>query len=151
MDYRKTIKMFDEDGETVICDFDIVLNRSMAVSVLKDYPVLVDVIFNGIQIEDGDSEDADSRSKMIKLVEQGKADKLFAVSDNMIPMLSNLFPKMLDAGEIRCGNRDEIIDFATEGMEYDDNFSEGMINFFMDALIQKGKVQPKRKMKISMK
>ena len=30
MDYRKTIKLYEEDGTTVMCDFDIVLNRSMA-------------------------------------------------------------------------------------------------------------------------
>ena len=37
MDYRKTIKLYEEDGTTVMCDFDIVLNRSMAVGALKGY------------------------------------------------------------------------------------------------------------------
>ena len=98
MDYRKTIKLYEEDGTTVMCDFDIVLNRSMAVGALKGYNNLVDVLFNGVGF---DVEDGDPSAVIMQLIEEGKADRMFALSDDMPDMLKNLFPKMLEAGEIR--------------------------------------------------
>jgi hypothetical protein len=148
MDYRKTIKLYEEDGKTVMCDFDIVLNRSMAVGALKGYPVLVDVLFNGLGF---DMKDGEPHENMImRLIEEGKADKLFALTDDMAPMLANLFPTMLDAGAIRVGDRDFIIELAKECLEYDEEFLKGIVSFFTTALHQSEKVAPKRKVKFSM-
>ena len=147
MDYRKTIKLYEEDGTTVMCDFDIVLNRSMAVGALKGYPLLVDVLFNGVGF---DVEDGEPREAVMKLIEEGKADRLFALSDDMTPMLTNLFPKMLDAGEIRVGEREFILELAEECLEFNEEFLKGITTFFMTALRQAGKETPKRKVKFTM-
>ncbi len=147
MDYRKTIKLYEEDGTKVMCDFDIVLNRSMAVGALKGYSTLVDVLFNGVNF---DIEDEDTSNAVMRLIEEGKADRLFALSDDMPDMLKNLFPKMLDAGEIRVGSRDDIIELAEECLEFNEEFLKGMTNFFMVALRQNEKVAPKRKVKFTM-
>ena len=147
MDYRKTIKLYEEDGTTVMCDFDIVLNRSMAVGALKGYPVLVDVLFNGVGF---DVEGEEPTNAIMKLIEEGKADRLFALSDDMTPMLTNLFPKMLDAGEIRVGEREFILELAEECLEYNEDFLKSVTAFFMMALSQKGKEVPKRKVKFTM-
>ena len=90
MDYRKTIKLYEEDGKTVMCDFDIVLNRSMAVKGLKGYTNLVDVLFNGVgfDVEDGEPSDV-----IMQLIEEGKADRLFPM---ICPIcLKICFPKCL--------------------------------------------------------
>ena len=147
MDYRKTIKLYEEDGKTVMCDFDIVLNRSMAVGALKGYSTLVDVLFNGVNF---DIEDEDPSNAVMKLIEEGKADRLFALSDDMPDMLKNLFPKMLDEGEIRVGSRDDILELAEECLEFNEEFLKGMTTFFMTALRQNEKVAPKRKVKFTM-
>ena len=147
MDYRKTIKLYEEDGTTVMCDFDIVLNRSMAVSALKGYPILVDVLFNGIGI---DIEGEEPHEAVMRLIEEGKADRMFAISDDMTPMLISLFPKMLNAGEIRVGDRDFILELVEECLEYNEEFLKGMTTFFMMALRQAGKAEPKRKVKFTM-
>lgn len=148
MDYRKTVKLYDEDGE-VMCDFDIVLNRAMAVNGLAGYPNLVDVMFNGTGI---DIEGKDRQQALMDIINEGKADKLFAMSDDFPSMLANLFPKMLDAGEIRVGEREEIIEIAEECLEYDEKFLEGIVNFFTVAFRQDGveKKAPKRKVKFTM-
>jgi hypothetical protein len=147
MDYRKTIKLYEEDGTTVMCDFDIVLNRGMAVVALRDYPTLLDVLFNGagFELEDGDPIEA-----MIKIIDEGNADKFFAISDDMPDMLKNLFPKMLDAGEIRVGSREDILELCEECLEYNEEFLKGMTTFFMMALRQNEKSAPKRKVKFTM-
>lgn len=147
MDYRKTIKLYEEDGTTVLCDFDIVLNRAMAVGALKGFPVLVDVLFNGMQL---DIEGEEPQDAIIKLIEEGKADKLFALTDEMIPMLVNLLPTMIDAGEIRIGERNEIVEIATECLEFNDDFLKGITEFFMAAFRQQEKGTPKRKVKFTM-
>ena len=147
MDYRKTIKLYEEDGTTVMCDFDIVLNRSMAVGALKGYSTLVDVLFNGV---DFDVEGEDTSNAVMRLIEEGKADRLFALSDDMPDMLKNLFPKMLDAGEIRVGSREEILELCEECLEYNEEFLKGMTTFFMMALRQNEKSAPKRKVKFTM-
>ena len=147
MDYRKTIKLYEEDGKTVMCDFDIVLNRSMAVGALKGYSTLVDVLFNGVNF---DIEDEDPSNAVMKLIEEGKADRLFALSDDMPDMLKNLFPKMLDEGEIRVGSRDDILELAEECLEFNEEFLKGMTTFFMMALRQNEKGTPKRKVKFTM-
>ena len=143
MDYRKTIKLYEEDGKTVMCDFDIVLNRAMAVGALKGYSTLVDVLFNGVNF---DIEDEDTSNAVMRLIEEGKADRLFALSDDMPDMLKNLFPKMLDAGEIRVGSREDIIELAEECLEFNEEFLKGMTTFFMMALRQNEKAKPKRKL-----
>lgn len=142
MDYRKTIKLYEEDGTTVMCDFDIVLNRSMAVGALKGYNSLVDVLFNGVGF---DAEDGEPSAVIMQLIEEGKADRLFALSDDMPEMLAKLFPKMLDAGEIRMGERDDIIEIGVSCLYYNDEFLKGMTTFFMTALRQAEREQPKRK------
>lgn len=147
MDYRKTIKLYEEDGTTVMCDFDIVLNRAMAVGALKGYPTLIDVMFNGVNF---DIEGEDTSNAVMRLIEEGKADRLFALSDDMPDMLKNLFPKMLDAGEIRVGSREDILELCEECLEYDEDFLKGMTTFFMMALHQKEKGTPKRKVKFTM-
>ena len=147
MDYRKTIKLYEEDGTTVMCDFDIVLNRSMAVGALKGYPTLVDVLFNGVGF---DVEGEEPTNAIMKLIEEGKADRLFALSDDMTPRLTNLFPKMLDAGEIRVGEREFILELADECLEFNEDFLKGITTFFMTALRQAGKAEPKRKVKFTM-
>ena len=147
MDYRKTIKLYEEDGTTVMCDFDIVLNRAMAVGALKGYSTLVDVLFNGVNF---DIEGEDTSNAVMRLIEEGKADRLFALSDDMPDMLKNLFPKMLDAGEIRVGSREDIIELAEECLEFNEEFLKGMTTFFMTALRQNEKVAPKRKVKFTM-
>ena len=147
MDYRKTIKLYEEDGTTVMCDFDIVLNRSMAVGALKGYPTLVDVLFNGVGI---DIEGEEPTNAIMKLIGEGKADRLFALSDDMTPMLTNLFPKMLEAGEIRVGEKEFILELAEECLEYNEEFLKGITAFFMMGLSQKGKEAPKRKVKFTM-
>lgn len=143
MDYRKTIKLYEEDGTTVMCDFDIVLNRSMAVVGLRDYPTLLDVLFNGagFGVEGEDPIDA-----MIKIIDEGNADKFFAISDDMPLMLKSLFPKMLDAGEIRVGEREDIIELCGECLEFNEEFLKGISTFFMTALRQNVKTEPKRKL-----
>ena len=149
MDYRKNIKLYEEDGKKVMCDFDIVLNRSMAVNGLKGYPNLVDVMFNGTGI---DIDGKDQQQALMDIINEGKADKLFAMSDDFPSMLANLFPKMLDVGEIRVGDRDEIIEIAEECLGYDEKFLEGIVNFFMVAFRQDGveKKAPKRRVKFTM-
>lgn len=147
MDYRKTIKLYEEDGTTVMCDFDIVLNRAMAVGALKGYSTLVDVLFNGVNF---DIEDEDTSNAVMRLIEEGKADRLFALSDDMPDMLKNLFPKMLDAGEIRVGSREDILELAEECLEFNEEFLKGITTFFMTALRQNEKVEPKRKVKFTM-
>ena len=147
MDYRKTIKLYEEDGNTVMCDFDIVLNRAMAVGALKGYSTLVDVLFNGVNF---DIEGEDTSNAVMRLIEEGKADRLFALSDDMPDMLKNLFPKMLDAGEIRVGSREDILELAEECLEFNEDFLKGMTTFFMMALRQNEKVNPKRKLKFTM-
>lgn len=148
MDYRKTIKLYEEDGKTVMCDFDIVLNRSMAVGALKGYPNLVDVIFNGVGL---DVEDAEPSNLMMQLITEGKADKLFAINDDMPEVICNLFPQMLDAGTIRVGCREEILEIATAFIfgskdEEENKFLTGLTTFFMTALRQNEKVKPKIKL-----
>ena len=147
MDYRKTIKLYEEDGTTVMCDFDIVLNRAMAVGALKGYSTLVDVLFNGVNF---DVEGEDTSNAVMRLIEEGKADRLFALSDDMPDMLKNLFPKMLEAGEIRVGSREDIVELAEECLEYNEEFLKGMTTFFMMALRQNEKGTPKRKVKFTM-
>ena len=147
MDYRKTIKLYEEDGTTVMCDFDIVLNRAMAVGALKGYSTLVDVLFNGVNF---DIEDEDTSNAVMRLIEEGKADRLFALSDDMPDMLKNLFPKMLEAGEIRVGSREDILELCEECLEYNEEFLKGMTTFFMMALRQNEKGTPKRKVKFTM-
>jgi hypothetical protein len=147
MDYRKTIKLYEEDGTTVMCDFDIVLNRSMAVGALKGYPTLIDVLFNGVGF---DVEDGEPSEVIMQLIEEGKADILFALSDDMPNMLKNLFPKMLDVGEIRVGGREDILELCEECLEYNKEFLKGMTTFFMMALRQNEKSAPKRKVKFTM-
>ena len=147
MDYRKTIKLYEEDGTTVMCDFDIVLNRAMAIGALKGYSTLVDVLFNGVNF---DMEGEDSSNAVMRLIEEGKADRLFAISDDMPDMLKNLFPKMLDAGAIRVGNREDILELAEECLEFNEEFLKGMTTFFMMALRQDEKARPKRKLKFTM-
>ena len=147
MDYRKTIKLYEEDGNKVMCDFDIVLNRSMAVGALKGYPMLVDVLFNGVGF---DVEDGEPHEAVMRLIEEGKADRLFALSDDMTPMLTTLFPKMLEAGEIRVGDREFILELAEECLEFNEEFLKGITTFFMTALRQSGKEAPKRKVKFTM-
>jgi hypothetical protein len=147
MDYRKTIKLYEEDGTTVMCDFDIVLNRSMAVGALKGYPTLIDVLFNGVGF---DVEDGEPSEVIMQLIEEGKADRLFALSDDMPNMLKNLFPKMIDAGEIRVGGRDDIIELCAECLEYNEDFLKSVTTFFMMALRQNEKAAPKRKVKFTM-
>ena len=147
MDYRKTIKLYEKDGTTVMCDFDIVLNRAMAIGALKGYSTLVDVLFNGVNF---DMEGEDSSNAVMRLIEEGKADRLFAVSDDMPDMLKNLFPKMLDAGAIRVGNREDILELAEECLEFNEEFLKGMTTFFMMALRQDEKARPKRKLKFTM-
>lgn len=147
MDYRKTIKLYEEDGTTVMCDFDIVLNRSMAVGALKGYSNLVDVLFNGVGF---DVEDGEPSEVIMQLIEEGKADRLFALSDDMPDMLKNLLPKMLDAGEIRVGDREFILELAEECLEFNDEFLKGITAFFMTALRQNAKELPKRKVKFTM-
>ena len=147
MDYRKTIKLYEEDGKTVMCDFDIVLNRSMAVGALKGYSNLVDVLFNGVNF---DIEDEDTSNAVMRLIEEGKADRLFALSDDMPDMLKNLFPKMLDAGEIRVGSRDDIIELAKDCLDFNEEFLKGMTTFFMTAFRQNEKSAHKRKVKFTM-
>ena len=147
MDYRKTIKLYEEDGTTVMCDFDIVLNRSMAVKGLQGYTNLVDVLFNGVGF---DVEDGEPSEVIMQLIEEGKADRLFALSDDMPDMLKNLFPKMLDAGEIRVGGRDDIIELCAECLEYNEDFLKSVTTFFMMALRQNEKAAPKRKVKFTM-
>ena len=142
MDYRKTIKLYEEDGTTVMCDFDIVLNRAMAVGALKGYNNLVDVLFNGVGF---DVEDGDPSAVIMQLIEEGKADRMFALSDDMPEMLAKIFPKMLDAGEIRIGERDDIIEIGVSCLYYNDEFLKGMTAFFMTALRQAEREQPKRK------
>ena len=147
MDYRKTIKLYEEDGTTVMCDFDIVLNRSMAVGALKGSPMLVDVLFNGVGF---DVEGGEPHEAVMRLIEEGKADRLLALSDDMPDMLKNLFPKMLEAGEIRVGSREDIIELAEECLEFNEEFLKGITTFFMMALLQSGKEAPKRKVKFTM-
>lgn len=147
MDYRKTIKLYEEDGTTVMCDFDIVLNRSMAVKGLQGYTNLVDVLFNGVGF---DVEDGEPSEVIMQLIEEGKADRLFALSDDMPDMLKNLFPNMLDAGEIRVGSREDILELCAECLEYNDEFLKGMTTFFMMALRQNEKAAPNRKVKFTM-
>lgn len=147
MDYRKTIKLYEEDGTTVMCDFDIVLNRAMAVGALKGYPNLVDVLFNGVGF---DVEDGEPHEAVTRLIKEGKADIMFALSDDMPDMLKNLFPNMLDAGEIRVGDRKDILELCEECLEYNEEFLKGMTTFFMMALCQNEKGTPKRKVKFTM-
>jgi hypothetical protein len=68
----------------------------------------------------------------------------------MPDMLKNLFPKMLDEGEIRVGSREGIIELAEECLEYNEDFLKGMTTFFMTALRQSEKEAPKRKVKFTM-
>jgi hypothetical protein len=145
MDYRKTIKLYEEDGTTVMCDFDIVLNRSMAVAALKGYPVLVDVLFNGVGF---DVEDGEPSEVIMKLIDEGKADRLFVLSEDMPDMLKNLFSKMLDAGEIRTGDRDYIVDICGALITDDEEgkFLKDITGFFMMALRQSGKEKLNRKL-----
>ena len=147
MDYRKTIKLYEEDGTTVMCDLDIVLNRSRAVGALKGYSNLVDVLFNGVGF---DVEDGEPSAVIMQLIEEGKADRMFALSDDMPDMLKNLFPKMLDAGEVRVGSREDILELCEECLEYNEEFLKGMTTFFMMALRQNEKSAPKRKVKFTM-
>ena len=147
IDYRKNIKLYEEDG-TVMCDFDIVLNRALAVSGLKGYHNLVDVMFNGTGV---DIDGKDHKEVLIDIVESGNAERLFAVSDDFPSMISDLFPKMLDAGEIRVGNREEIIEIVREYIAYDENIVKALQDFFMVALRQdEEKKAPKRKVKFAM-
>ena len=143
MDYRKTIKLYEEDGTTVMCDFDIVLNRSMAVGALKGYSNLVDVLFNGVGF---DVEDGEPSAVIMQLIEEGKADRLFALSDDMPDMLKNLFPKMLEAGEIRVGEREDIVELVNDFLEFNEEFLKGITTFFMTALRQSEKDKLKRKL-----
>ena len=149
MDYRKTIKLYEEDERTVLCDFDIVLNRAMAVGALRGYPTLVKVLFNGLGVDLADGEPQEN--VIMRLIEEGKAEELFAITDDMTPMLAKLFPKMLDAGEIREGNRDDIIELAVMCLECDEQFLKGITDFFMMALRQSGKdKKPFKKVKFKM-
>ena len=142
MDYRKTIKLYEEDGTTVMCDFDIVLNRSIAIGALKGYPTLIDVLFNGVGF---DVEDGEPSEVIMQLIEEGRADKLFALTDEMPPMLKGVFPKMLDAGEIRVGNKDDIVDLACVCIDDNADFLKALTDFFMMALRQDEKTVHKRK------
>ena len=65
-------------------------------------------------------------------------------------MLTTLFPKMLDAGEIRSGDRAFILELAEECLEFNEEFLKGITTFFMTALRQSGKEAPKRKVKFTM-
>jgi hypothetical protein len=114
----------------------------MAVGALKGYKNLVDVLFNGVGF---DVEDGEPSEVIMQLIEEGKADRLFALSDEMPEMLAKIFPKMLDAGEIRIGERDDIIEIGVSCLYYNEEFLKGMTTFFMTALRQAERDQPKRK------
>lgn len=156
MDYRKTIKLYEEDGKTVMCDFDIVLNRSMGLNALRSYPELVDAMFNGetkiekdikkqLGVEDEEPQVNESDSDIVKLFKSGKAEMLFAFTDYFPPLIADLFPAMLDNGEIRVGNREEILELVRECLVFDTDFMNGMIDFFTTACVRVEKRKNTRK------
>ena len=161
MDYRKSITFHDEDGVTVLCDFDIVLNRSMGVNALRSYPDLIDIMFNNYDIDDKEfyediandvkENDGKNRAKEIaKMFKSGKAEMLFAFNDYFPPMIEELFPAMLDKGAIRVGTKEEILSIVNECLIPDNDFMESMTDFFMDACTRRGNATPKKKVKFSM-
>lgn len=145
--YRKEIEFNDENGE-VLCKFNIVLNRAMAISALEKHPTLADVIFNGI----GGIGNKDDKMDVASLIKTGRASVLFTISDEMPELIKEMFPQMLNAGEILVGDKDEIIELVNDSLIYSDDFVAGLTDFFMVALTQKDETaKPKRKVTFKMK
>lgn len=144
--YRKEIELNDENGE-VLCKCSVVLNRAIAVSALEKHPDLADAIFNGTK----GLEKEDGKIDFAELIKKGQASKLFVISDEMPLLIREMFPKMLDEGEIEVGNKKEILELVDD-LVYDDDFVAGMTDFFMVALTQKGEERkPKRNVTFKMK
>lgn len=143
MDYRKTLCFYEEDNKTVMCKFDIVLNRAIALKGLKEFPNIADVIFGKKKIAKTDNEN------ILKDLEVEDIEALFEINDEMPEMLAYIFPLMLDNGSIEVGERESIIELVND-LVYDDDFAKAMTDFFMAVFSQKEK-QATKKVKFSMK
>lgn len=143
MNYKKTITIYNDD-DTVALDFDIVLNRSIAVEGLYEHPRLADMLLNGVGAEALQDVDLnDKKSIMSSLIKNKALDKLFVMEDEFPLVILDIFPKMLDEGEIRVGERDDIIALAAD-LVYDEEFSKSMNEFFTAALRQKERKSAKK-------
>lgn len=147
MDYKKTLRFYKEDGETIMFKFDIVLNRAIAFNGLKEFPKIADVIINGVDVKGG--KDKSEKELVYDSIVSGNIEKIFTMNDEMPKLITYLFPKMLDSGTIEVGDKNSIIELVND-LVYDDDFLKAMTDFFMQALAQKEKVATK-KVKFSMK
>jgi len=143
MDYKKTLCFYEENGKDVMCKFDIVLNRAIALKGLKEFPNIADVMFGKKKLAKTDNEN------ILQDLEVEDIEALFAINDEIPEMLAYIFPQMLDKGTIEVGERDSIIELVND-LVYDDDFAKAMTDFFMVAFSQKEK-QATRKVKFSMK
>ena len=149
MDYKKTLCFYEDDGETIMFKFDIVLNRAIAFQGLKEFPLIADVFINGINnVNDGGNNKNDKRIIYESII-NGNAEKIFAANDEMPKLIAYLFPVMLEKGHIEKGKTEDILALVDD-LVYDDEFVNAMTDFFMQALCQKEK-RPARKVKFSMK
>lgn len=143
MNYKKTITIYNDD-DSIALDFDIVLNRAIAVSGLYGHPVLADMLLNGAGAQALAGVDMKDEENLIaNLIENKALDKLFIINDELPLVIQDIFPQMLDAGVIRAGTREEILELA-EALVFDEDFSKSMNEFFTDALRQKGRAQVKK-------
>ncbi len=149
MDYRKNITFYTENDE-ILYDFDIVLNRKLLVSALDKHPKYAKFFLNpktsGIKRTEGMTEEQFVNA----IVEAGKISELLNDTDIMSETLPEvvkfLFPKMLQLGEIRQGEIDEILSYVNEIAE-DDGFCAAMQGFFTVVFTQRGEEKTKKKPK----
>lgn len=144
MNYKKTVTIFNDD-DSIALDFDIVLNRAIAVEGLYGYPNLANMLLNGAGAEAFQGVDIknDKGNIIERLIENKALDKLFVINDELPLVIRDIFPKMLDAGVIRVGDRSDILDIS-EALVFDEDFSQSMTEFFTDVLRQKGRAQVKK-------
>lgn len=147
MNYKKTITIYNDD-DSVALDFDIVLNRAIAIEGLYGYPNLANMLLNGAGAEALKGVDMQDKDNLIaNLIENKALDKLFVINDELPLVIRDIFPKMLDAGTIRVGERADILEIS-EALVFDEDFSKSMNEFFTEALRQKDRASKKVKFAI---
>lgn len=115
-DYRKLITYVNEKDEQV--EFRIVLNRDMIYDVIESDEEIENVLFA-------------NKDKKVKARKTLSAIK---------KLLVDLFPLMLDKGEIISGTKAEILETMCYEIENDNqDLLEGLTTFFTEACSQKEK------------
>lgn len=149
MDYRKNITFYTENDE-ILYDFDIVLNRKLLVSALDRYPKYAKFFLNPRTNGIEGSEDMTEEQLVNAIIEAGKIGEMLnaneIMSETLPEVVKFLFPKMLQLGEIRQGEINEILSYVNEIAE-DDGFCAAMQGFFTVVFTQQGEEKAKKKPK----